>query len=729
MPRNQVKKAFRSTSSGRHQDVATPAHESKSHTSGQASQHAKTDTSAHESKSHTRGQASQHAKTEPHAKAKQVEQGETNIKSKLLGCIDVEKSSKVYADCYEAMLWIRHDGFKSDYAKTYEKAGLSRHSSLKEFQRFLHDASKKGCPKPCDQEELLDTSSPQAMYRAYHAFSEAKKEQNSSWKEMAEAEGSLRTALSDLFETERAQHAAEAEENNFLANLRRKLSEKAAKTPPMVVQAPAQTTLPGASRPAPEVSAPIAAAAAPASTKAFRAAAISPSAVTPPAAPTAAAAPAPAQTTLPGASRPALGVSAPIAAAVAPVSNEPFRTVAVPPSAATPPAVQAPAQTTVPGASRPPLGVSAPTAATRVPVSKQSFRTAAVPPSAATPPAAPMAVAAAAPSTFQALPQTTPRVASGSVSAPTVVALAAAPAVALAAQAVAPTAATSPAAARATPATTNDTAQDPTALVFVFSDAGNAEQREAIRRAFRRGGLGRAFVLRFSLCGNPPSDSDESKGDLVVVSCTSSSGAPSTAKGTTEAMRIFDRNYGGRALLVLMEDDTFVAWRRLRLYLRGLAGVPTSGMYMAVAQDAGQPVNKMPLSASQLPENVYPSMSYPVHPEGSFVVLGRSIVRQILSSDVAERYPLHDRERAIGLWVDTLRRSGADVKYFSIPGLRKFGGAFDNSCERTWSNFPFLVQHGLVPSELTCLATLDVQGDPTRSIAPCFRACTKVGRT
>eukprot|EP00401_Gymnodinium_catenatum_P063914 CAMPEP_0117480962 /NCGR_PEP_ID=MMETSP0784-20121206/12659_1 /TAXON_ID=39447 /ORGANISM="" /LENGTH=642 /DNA_ID=CAMNT_0005275413 /DNA_START=32 /DNA_END=1960 /DNA_ORIENTATION=+ len=267
-------------------------------------------------------------------------------------------------------------------------------------------------------------------------------------------------------------------------------------------------------------------------------------------------------------------------------------------------------------------------------------------------------------------------------------------------------------------------------LVSVLSAVGNVDRREAIRKSFEQADLGDELILRFILCENVPWESDEDSSDVVVVSCEDGDHSSFLTKKTKEVLNVFNTRYAKRSLLIITEDDTFVAWRRLQLFLQALS--PNSNPvryyngYMGVMVGAGHPVNRIPTSDFYQPASAFADNTYPMHMEGSFTVLGKELVRQILEFGIANRYPLNNREAAVGVWVDKLKQEGTEVKYIGIPGTHSVGEEQYLGCNKTWGEYPYFVQHSMEPKELECLSEADHKNDRSRPIEPCFPGCKDV---
>jgi len=266
-------------------------------------------------------------------------------------------------------------------------------------------------------------------------------------------------------------------------------------------------------------------------------------------------------------------------------------------------------------------------------------------------------------------------------------------------------------------------------LVAVLSAATNVERRQAIRDTFYEAQLGDASVLRFFVCEEIPTDSDEGQSDVLIVPCDEGIYGGYLARKTKNILNVFNSDYD-RSLLILLEDDTFVAWRRLQSFFEGIAPIQNPvryfNAYMGVPYGAGHPVNRIPESSLFQPRDVYPNETYPMYMDRSFTVLGRELVRQIVGTGLSERLQLRNRDAALGVWVDRLKQDGVDVRYVSIPGLHSIGDGTWLGCNRTWAEFPFLIQHGMEPQDIKCLGKADAEEDPSAPIEPCFPACKDV---
>mmetsp|Transcript_82454 Transcript_82454/g.229810 ORF Transcript_82454/g.229810 Transcript_82454/m.229810 type:complete len:638 (+) Transcript_82454:75-1988(+) len=264
---------------------------------------------------------------------------------------------------------------------------------------------------------------------------------------------------------------------------------------------------------------------------------------------------------------------------------------------------------------------------------------------------------------------------------------------------------------------------NPSALVCVFSKPDHVDQRSAIRASFQKAGLGSTFVMRFVLCESGAESFEHD--DIIVTPCDEVD-----KPGLVSVMNAFQTDYARRSLLIMLEDDTFVAWNRFKRFLNTLAvsqKMPLAAWgnyaYMGVEHGAGDPIDRV---AWHWLQDVYPNGKYPTYMEGSLVVLGRGLVTEILDKELSEQYALPSIDQAIGVWMDMLQRAGVPVKYINIPGRRRAEEGTYSVCYLTWAGYPFLVHHGLKPDDSTCLAKADTDNVGDRRIDGCFSDCQRV---
>merc|ERR1719450_1211464 len=103
-----------------------------------------------------------------------------------------------------------------------------------------------------------------------------------------------------------------------------------------------------------------------------------------------------------------------------------------------------------------------------------------------------------------------------------------------------------------------------------------------------------------------------------------------------------------------VDDDTFVAWSRLwPLIARGWENY-TENVYMGTLKPEGRPTRD-PFNAFYEPLETFPHERYPKSADGGpGYILGGSLVRRIVNERIADRWILHNEDKAVAVWVDDL---------------------------------------------------------------------------
>jgi len=276
----------------------------------------------------------------------------------------------------------------------------------------------------------------------------------------------------------------------------------------------------------------------------------------------------------------------------------------------------------------------------------------------------------------------------------------------------------------------NHALEAPSMFVAVFSARENFARRHSIRNSMRNAGnqsQGR-ILARFVVClnddGARPAIQKESAefDDLLFLPCEEGLGRTLLTKKLLSTIRVYHREYAfERALFMRVDDDTFVAWKRLQNFLRAHEG-SLENAYMGVTVPAGHFVNRDSTSPWYQPESSYPAKWYPIYMEkGPGYILGRALVARILEEGIADANILSNEDQACGVWVSKAKQKhDVPVSYVTLPGTHNYKPLVSDSQRRTWGDYPFLLHHQLNGDVISCLASVDSQGQTDAMIEHCF---------
>jgi len=267
-------------------------------------------------------------------------------------------------------------------------------------------------------------------------------------------------------------------------------------------------------------------------------------------------------------------------------------------------------------------------------------------------------------------------------------------------------------------------------FVAVFSARENFARRHSIRASLRSAASqsdGR-ILARFVLCFNDdsarPAVQRESAefDDLLFVQCEEGLGRTLLTKKLLSVLHVYHRQYAHeRPVFMRVDDDTFVAWKRLQNFLRTHDG-SLEHAYMGVTVPAGHFVNRDQTSPWYQPESSYPAKWYPIYMEkGPGYILGRSLIDRILAEGIADANVLSNEDQACGVWVSKAKQKhDVAVNYVTLPGTHTYKPLASDTQRRTWGDYPFLLHHQLNGDFISCLADIDSKSQSDAAIDHCF---------
>lgn len=266
----------------------------------------------------------------------------------------------------------------------------------------------------------------------------------------------------------------------------------------------------------------------------------------------------------------------------------------------------------------------------------------------------------------------------------------------------------------------------PSVFVAIFSAQGNTYRRYFARQALK--GASDSFTAKFVVCNNATNKvlqaEMERREDMLLIECTEGVERTLLPMKMLETMKQFKTQYPEKKLFMKVDDDTFVAWRKLSQFLQELSsgGKLNSFVYMGVAKPAGLPVNRNPDSIWYQPHAQYPNSTWPLYmAAGSGYILGGSLVHHILDNKIAETNLLSNEDQSVGVWVNQVRQSGGegvDVRILEIPGTSACSDA--RACAGSWKDYPYILHHRLKGEFIECLSKFDASEAVGGNIDSCF---------
>lgn len=292
-----------------------------------------------------------------------------------------------------------------------------------------------------------------------------------------------------------------------------------------------------------------------------------------------------------------------------------------------------------------------------------------------------------------------------------------------------------------------DGSDPPSLFIGAFSRRNGFERRSAFRKGWSQ--VWSSVVGKFVLCDKPHRDESqdvvanlknesEHHGDLIFVECQE--GYTSLTSKTKAILQEFSRTYVNQSIFFKTDDDTFVAWSRLRNFLSHMwSPLMYAGAHRAVETDT---VIRDPCCSWHEDYAIYPNASFPTTFEGGTgYLLGADLVRDIVAKSFYPTQPLlNNEDRAVALWVEEARLRGSSVDYLHIPGLSGYSAqdwrqrclVLDVPAGRQqdfllhedhtgqWKDKDYILLHKLSPSSMSCLTDIDAMGMEQLRIDDCF---------
>jgi len=272
----------------------------------------------------------------------------------------------------------------------------------------------------------------------------------------------------------------------------------------------------------------------------------------------------------------------------------------------------------------------------------------------------------------------------------------------------------------------NASASKLSALVVVHCD-DDAVRRASFRESFKSAKLGKSFVIKFATCEKSLSTFNQQGGlfgDIMAIDCPE--GVHSDVLKQLAVMKAYMHSYKDHLMLLQLHDDTFVAWHKLRAFLAERAA-PTDAFIEGAQLNAQRDVSEH--SYIGMPVRQAEGTSFYQYMGDASFILGKALVEDILNRGFAQSVAVPDQSgaRALGMWIDMVKRTGGVVNYVSLPGDVGDSSNTFNPCGKQWRDYPYVFQR--LPSEgrtqsMACLSSLDRGEDPSALLDGCLPQCT-----
>lgn len=269
----------------------------------------------------------------------------------------------------------------------------------------------------------------------------------------------------------------------------------------------------------------------------------------------------------------------------------------------------------------------------------------------------------------------------------------------------------------------------PRIFIAIFSRFAAFAQRGFIREMWHHAEIqsGGDATVKFAICRN---DGDlrhanevevEHKmfDDLLMLDCEEGYGEGRLTLKVIAAMEAFIKNYPDKSLFMKVDDDSFVAWKRFSKLLLGVK----KGTYMGTLIGKSVPCRNASYRWFE-PYTTFPGSFFPASMAGGpGYVLSRDLVEQIIDQNISRSNVLWNEDRAVGVWVNELKRQGVEVEFVQVRGISgwwSWDWKNPTSTWKTWGEYPYVTHHELHGETINCLAKADMHGDPQTVINQCF---------
>jgi len=208
--------------------------------------------------------------------------------------------------------------------------------------------------------------------------------------------------------------------------------------------------------------------------------------------------------------------------------------------------------------------------------------------------------------------------------------------------------------------------------------------------------------------------------DVLYLDCDEGYGQGALTKKVLAGMQYYWSSKRSDYFMKI-DDDTFISWSR---YVPQLLNAGHHNVYMGIPIGEGVPCRREDFKWYE-PYSTYTKELFPKGMSGgSGYTIGQNLVDLILNAHVGENNVLYNEDRAVGVWMDTIRQSGANVDYVGLTGIDGFWAwnwkrPTDNW--DFWGSYPFVLHHGIEGETIACLAKADQAEDDNSVIKYCFK--------
>merc|ERR1719433_279123 len=185
-------------------------------------------------------------------------------------------------------------------------------------------------------------------------------------------------------------------------------------------------------------------------------------------------------------------------------------------------------------------------------------------------------------------------------------------------------------------------------------------------------------------------------------------------------MRTFLADESKPSLFMKIDDDTFVAWKRMLPFLKRRAH---RNAYVGVPIGTGKPCRNESMRWYEPFENFAEDEFPTAMAGGAGYAVGRTLVEHIMNEGIADKNVLYNEDRAVGVWVRAAERNGVPSEHVAFKGVDGFWGwdwRHPTENWQTWGSYPLLVHHGLEASTIKCLAHVDNANNASKPVDSCF---------
>lgn len=270
--------------------------------------------------------------------------------------------------------------------------------------------------------------------------------------------------------------------------------------------------------------------------------------------------------------------------------------------------------------------------------------------------------------------------------------------------------------------------EQPSIFVSVLSRRRAGARRSLIRDMWSRAiGNSGNVTMNFALCrgsddlANMLEAEQTMHGDIMLLHCREAEDEGKPTQKVYMAMKEFKNHKPARDFFMVVDDDTYVAWRRVSRYLTKHA---SGKIYAGVPVEDSVPCRNSESILYEPLEN-FQGPTYPATMSGGAgIILGRTVVDSIFREGVAPPNMLWNSERAVAVWVDKLVQRSIEVDYVPLPGLisRRSSNVTSAEVASVWKDYPYFLHHGLHGVTISCLALAESSRDPYFKIHRCFDA-------